>query len=793
MSEQRVDLDERFRAELSALTPQPSRPVEQPLEPGSGLTGTQCLELFESQATSRHLDLAARRLGSAKRGYYSIGSSGHEGNAAVAAALRPTDPALLHYRSGAFFVHRARQVPGLDPIRDVLLGVVAAAADPISGGRHKVFGSKPASVIPQTSTIASHLPRAVGLAFAIERAARLGVACEWPSDSVVLCSFGDASANHSTATGAINAAIHTAHQGVPLPLLFVCEDNGIGISVPTPPDWIEQAYGIRVGLQYFDADGSDLLDAALTAVEAADWVREYRKPAFLHLRTVRLLGHAGSDVESAYRSRADITADLLRDPVTATARLLVTAGIATPAEVLERYDDIGARVTATAESVWHEPKLTSAAEVMAPLAPLHPDLVRADVLGQGSLRSAVPNGARPSQRDEKPLGNGQPVTAAPVTDHAASGTTLNRKTTHDTTAAYDTESDNTSAQDTMEPTTVDRAPVTFAQAVNQTLADLLARDSDVLVFGEDVGRKGGVYGVTKGLRKQFGARRVFDTLLDEQSVLGTALGAALAGFVPIPEIQYLAYVHNAADQLRGEAATLSYFSQGRYRNPMVVRIAGYAYQKGFGGHFHNDNSIAALRDIPGLIVASPARADDAAAMLRTCVSAARVDGRVCIYLEPIALYHTRDLYHPDDNAWLAPTSETDHITIGSARVYGDGRDLTIVTFANGVPMSLRVARRLSARGIDARVLDLRWLNPLPLDDLLHHARATGRVLIADETRHTGGISESICAALVDAGFSGPISRVTSHDSFIPLGPAATTVLLDEPRIESAATELLTAR
>lgn len=793
VSEQRVDLDERFRAELSALTPQPSRPVEQPLEPGSGLTGTQCLELFESQATSRHLDLAARRLGSAKRGYYSIGSSGHEGNAAVAAALRPTDPALLHYRSGAFFVHRARQVPGLDPIRDVLLGVVAAAADPISGGRHKVFGSKPASVIPQTSTIASHLPRAVGLAFAIERAARLGVACEWPSDSVVLCSFGDASANHSTATGAINAAIHTAHQGVPLPLLFVCEDNGIGISVPTPPDWIEQAYGIRVGLQYFDADGSDLLDAALTAVEAADWVREYRKPAFLHLRTVRLLGHAGSDVESAYRSRADITADLLRDPVTATARLLVTAGIATPAEVLERYDDIGARVTATAESVWHEPKLTSAAEVMAPLAPLHPDLVRADVLGQGSLRSAVPNGARPSQRDEKPLGNGQPVTAAPVTDHAASGTTLNRKTTHDTTAAYDTESDNTSAQDTMEPTTVDRAPVTFAQAVNQTLADLLARDSDVLVFGEDVGRKGGVYGVTKGLRKQFGARRVFDTLLDEQSVLGTALGAALAGFVPIPEIQYLAYVHNAADQLRGEAATLSYFSQGRYRNPMVVRIAGYAYQKGFGGHFHNDNSIAALRDIPGLIVASPARADDAAAMLRTCVSAARVDGRVCIYLEPIALYHTRDLYHPDDNAWLAPTSETDHITIGSARVYGDGRDLTIVTFANGVPMSLRVARRLSARGIDARVLDLRWLNPLPLDDLLHHARATGRVLIADETRHTGGISESICAALVDAGFSGPISRVTSHDSFIPLGPAATTVLLDEPRIESAATELLTAR
>lgn len=551
MSEQRVDLDERFRAEISALTPQPSRPVEQPAETGR-LTGPQCLELFESQATSRHLDLAARRLGSAKRGYYSIGSSGHEGNAAVAAALRPTDPALLHYRSGAFFVHRARQVPGLDPIRDVLLGVVAAAADPISGGRHKVFGSKPAAVIPQTSTIASHLPRAVGLAFAIERAARLGLACEWPSDSVVLCSFGDASANHSTAAGAINAAIHTAHQGVSLPLLFVCEDNGIGISVPTPPDWIEQAYGIRVGLQYFDADGCDLLDAALTAAEAADWVREHRKPAFLHLRTVRLMGHAGSDVESAYRRPTDITADLLRDPVTATARFLVAKGVATPAEVLDRYDDIGARVTAMAELVWREPKLNSATAVVAPLAPLHPDLVQADVLRRKSL-----------------------------------------------------EADNTGAPYSTEAVAASGDPVTLAQAINQTLASLLTRDADVLVFGEDVGRKGGVYGVTKGLQRQFGTRRVFDTLLDEQSVLGTALGAGLAGFVPIPEIQYLAYVHNAADQLRGEAATLSYFSHGRYQNPMVVRIAGYAYQKGFGGHFHNDNSIAALRDIPSLVVASP--------------------------------------------------------------------------------------------------------------------------------------------------------------------------------------------
>ncbi|MGW8651157.1 MFS transporter, partial [Nocardia salmonicida] len=135
------------------------------------------IELFESQVASRHLDLAARRLGAARQGFYSIGSSGHEGNAAVAAAARVDDPALLHYRSAAFFVQRCKQIPGLDPIRDVLLGVVAAAADPISGGRHKVIGSAAASIIPQTSTIASHLPRAVGLAFALDRAAKQGVSC----------------------------------------------------------------------------------------------------------------------------------------------------------------------------------------------------------------------------------------------------------------------------------------------------------------------------------------------------------------------------------------------------------------------------------------------------------------------------------------------------------------------------------------------------------------------------------------------------------------------------------------
>ena len=310
------------------------------------------------------------------------------------------------------------------------------------------------------------------------------------------------------------------------------------------------------------------------------------------------------------------------------------------------------------------------------------------------------------------------------------------------------------------------------------------------MFGEDVARKGGVYGVTRGLQKKFGATRVFDTLLDEQAILGLALGAGVSGLLPIPEIQYLAYLHNAADQIRGEAATLQFFSQRAYRNPMVVRVAGYGYQKGFGGHFHNDDAIAALRDIPGIVVATPSRPDDAAAMLRTCAAAARASGVVCVFLEPIALYHTRDLYDRRRRRLAGRRFRCADVPLGATRTYGDGTDLTVLTFGNGVPMSLRVARRLAESGISARVVDLRWLVPLPVDDIAAAANSTGRVLVVDETRRSGGVSEGVVTALVDAGFTGRVRRVASADSFVPLGDAALAVLLSETTIEAAARALV---
>ncbi|HVU91334.1 MAG TPA: thiamine pyrophosphate-dependent enzyme [Jatrophihabitans sp.] len=706
------DLDQHVRSRLAELD-------------GTGPADPGLLPLFEAMAGSRLIDIAARRMREHGQGHYTIGSAGHESNAYVAAALRPTDPALLHYRSGGFFLARTLQAGRTleDGLRAILLSMLASTQDAASGGRHKVFGDAALSIIPQTSTIASHLPRAVGVALAAARAKRLKVASRWPLDAVTVCSFGDASLNHSTAAGALNAAGYAVAQGMPLPLLFVCEDNGIGISVPTPAGWVAAA-AQRPNLTYLCADGDDPDAARAAAEEAVALARRRRRPVFLHLRTVRYLSHAGSDVEAAYRTPAELAADRARDPLLALARRIGSADLAT------RYADIATLVEKLTVDLAGTPTLQTAEQVIEPLAPRTP-AVR-EHLAPAPDRAAAFAGKLPEQA----------------------------------------------------------GPMTLAQAINAALTDTLAARPEAVVFGEDVGRKGGVYGLTRGLAQRFGAARVFDTLLDEQAILGIGLGFGVSGLLPIPEIQYLAYLHNAEDQLRGEAASLRFFSNGAFTNPMVVRIAGLAYQKGFGGHFHNDNGVGVLRDVPGLVVAVPSRPEDAAPMLRACVAAAARSGQVSVYLEPIALYHERDLHADGDRGWLGSYDADTVTSIGSARVHGDGTDLTIVTFGNGLRMSLRVARRLEQDGVGVRVLDLRWLNPLPAQDLRLAAAATGRVLVADETRHSGGVGEGVLSLLVESGFRGRMARVAGRDSYIPLGAAADLVLLDEEQIEDAARALL---
>lgn len=693
----------------------------------------QLVDLFDSQIMSRHLDLWSRR--SKGKTFYSIGSSGHEGTAAMAAATRSTDMAFLHYRDGAFLIQRKKQAGGLTPLYDMALSFAASADDPISGGRHKVLGCAHTYVPPQTSTIASHLPKAVGGAHSIGMAHRLKLTdAVLPNDSIILCSFGDASANHSTSQGAINAACWAAYQHLPMPIIFICEDNGIGISVRTPSGWIKANFAHRPALHYIGCDGADLNDALRGCQDAVTYARIQRRPVFLHMRTIRLMGHAGADVESSYSALASIEAAEAQDPLLHSARILFEQAGMSGEEIVARYQDMRTRVDRVAQDALAKPRLETVAQVMA------------------SIEPAVGAKASPALPD---TGLRNAMFAKDVRNLAK--------------------------------------PVTLAKSINFALADLMLRYTNISLFGEDVAKKGGVYGVTQGLQDKFGGCRVFDTLLDEQTILGLAIGMGHNGFVPIPEIQFLAYLHNAEDQIRGEAATLSFFSNQQYRNPMVLRIAGLPYQKGFGGHFHNDNSLAILTDIPGIIVVCPSNAADAPAMLRECVRMAHEDGRVVVFIEPIALYHTTDLSTPGDAGWvssyLAP-GEAASIGFGEPGIHGNGTELAIITYGNGYYLSRQAEPELRADNIDLRIIDLRWLHPLNRGAIAAAVADCKKILIVDESRRSGSLSEKLMTILTEAGRGDAVSRITAEDCFIPLGPAAELILPSKASIIEAARAVL---
>ncbi|UPG88868.1 thiamine pyrophosphate-dependent enzyme [Luteibacter aegosomaticola] len=712
---------------------------DEPVLPGSALDAKGFRELLESQLISRHLDLMARVLRVQNKVFYTIGSSGHEGNAMVARATRHTDPAFLHYRSGGFMAERFRKLPGMDPVMDSALSFAASSEDPASGGRHKVWGSKPLWVLPQTSTIASHLPKALGTAIAIEQGKRIRHTLPIPDDSITLCSFGDASSNHATAQTAFNAAAWTAYQKLPAPVLFICEDNGIGISVKTPSGWVASNFERRSNLDYFYADGLDLAGGYAGVQRAVEHCRTTRRPTFLHLNTTRVMGHAGTDFEIEWRSVEELVALEATDPLLRSATIALASGLYDRESLLGLYDRIRARCFEAAEEADRRPKITSLEHVMKPLAPYTPDAVRAEAsrVADAAERDRVFGGA------EK-LPEKQP-------------------------------------------------PRHLAIQIGQALHDLMAKYPESLLFGEDVAQKGGVYTVTKGLHKAFRNTRVFNTLLDETMILGLAQGYANMGMLPLPEIQYLAYFHNACDQIRGEAASLQFFSNDQYRNPMLMRVASLGYQRGFGGHFHNDNSITALRDIPGLVVGCPSRGDDAATMLRTLAALAKVDGRVTAFLEPIALYMTKDLYEAGDGQWqFAYPAPSEAMALGEGRVYNeDADDLVIFSFGNGVPMSLRAARRIEAeRGWKVRVVDLRWLVPLNDAFIAEQAKGAKRIIVVDEGRKSAGVGEGVITAIVEAGLGAtPLHRVVGADTFTPLAGAAFLVLPGDDDIVAAAAHL----
>jgi 2-oxoisovalerate dehydrogenase E1 component len=511
-----------------------------------------------------------------------------------------------------------------------------------------------------------------------------------------------------------------------VPLLFVCEDNGLGISVKTPTGWIERNFKHRPGLQYFQADGLDITNGYRQVQRAVNFCRYERKPVFLHLKTVRLMGHAGTDFEVDYRNINELVAEEANDPLLKSAEIAVRAGIMSAKDILDLYEEMNKRCMDSAYKADSQKRIVTQQQVIAPLAPYTPDKVNtyaAKVVAKPIRIKLFGN--------EKLLPENQ-------------------------------------------------GPKHMAILINKGLMDIMLKYENSLIFGEDVAQKGGVYTLTKNLYKKFSPKRVFNTLLDEQTILGLAQGYANMGMIPIPEIQYLAYFHNACDQIRGEAASLQFFSNNQYANPMVIRIPGLGYQKGFGGHFHNDNSITALRDIPGLIIACPARGDDAVKMMRTLMALSKIDKRVSIIIEPIALYMKKDLYKAGDNLWSFDYPKPEEIiSIGQAHVYNDtAQDILIITYANGVSMSLEAIHKFNQSHTETiATMDLRWLQPLNKKSICQLAEKFDTILVVDEGRESGSVGEGVVSLIVENLSNPPhIKRITGLDSFTPLGDASALVL-----------------
>ena len=582
--------------------------------------------------------------------------------------------------------------------------------------------------------ISSHIPKAVGTALSIDRAKDLMIKeRELIDDSIILCSFGDASVNHSTALGGINTAEWITHQGGHVPIIFICEDNGLGISVTTPENWVYDSFSNRKGIKYIQCNGLHLIDLIRKAEEANDYCRKNRSPVFLHMKTIRLMGHAGSDIEIGYNSKKNIENNEFNDPLLHSSRILIHNKCLSKDDILKLYEHTREVVNHVCEEASIRPKLNTSRSVMQ------------SILSNSRQCISPPSPKRLDR--EKVFGK--------------------------------------------EYQRIDQ-PQHMAKLINYALTDILTQYSNTLVFGEDVAEKGGVYNVTANLFEQFGIRRVFNSPLDETSIIGTAIGLSHNGFIPIPEIQFLAYYHNAEDQLRGEAATLPFFSKGQFVNPMVLRIPGLAYQKGFGGHFHNDNSLAVFRDLPGIIVACPSNGIDAVKMIRRAVFEAYKNSRITVFIEPIALYMVKDLYKPKDRKWSFKYPDlNEKISIGEFAVHGQGSSLTIISYGNGFYLSMKARVEIEkALNRKIKIIDLRWLSDINILHLLKSIGKCSKILIVDECRKNGCYGEGLVSDIFMATKKPlKIKLHAAENSFIPLGKAATVTLPSKQSIIDHAIEL----
>ncbi|MFD1613053.1 transketolase C-terminal domain-containing protein [Sphingomonas tabacisoli] len=644
---------------------------------------------------SRALDkMEETRLVPEKKVLYQFSARGHD-MAQVLLGLKLTDPA-----DAACGYYRSRpMLLSLGVPVDDALGSAMGRAGGYSDGRDiGVVFNYPnphgASALPMCGGVGAQYTPTAGWAQAIEY--HRAVLKDPAYDSAIAVVLGGEA---SCATNGFWAAltIATTQQ---LPMLFFIEDNGYGISVPssfqTPGGDIAANLASFSDLTVLSGDGTEPAEAARLVDRAMTHVRERRAPVLLRLTVPRLQGHSFQDTQT-YKGDAVVQAEWARDPLPKLKSHLLGSLIDE-----DEWDALQREAEQAAEAAREKAEARPVSD---------PEQVTRNVFFEGEL-----------QREGGQWAHG--YTPPPSVDTPAP----------------------------------DGQRINMGAAIRRTLEQELETNPRVLVFGEDVGPKGGVHAVTLGLQDKFGPSRVFDTSLSEEGIVGRAVGMALAGLMPVPEIQFRKYAEPATEQIN-DCGTMRWRTANRFAAPMVLRVPGGFFK--CGDPWHSQTNEVAFVHQPGWKVAVPSNAEDAVGLLR-----AALRGN-----DPVIFFEHRAML---DDSWARRPWPGDAFVLpfGRARKVAEGDDITIVTWGAMTPRCEAAAAHLSAD-----VIDLRTLMPWDRDMVLDSVRRTRRCLIVHEDIQTAGFGAEIAAVVADEAFmdlDAPVSRLTMPDIPSPHNP----VLLD---------------
>jgi 2-oxoisovalerate dehydrogenase E1 component len=600
---------------------------------------------------------------------------------------------------------------------DMLLAAVGSKDDPNSGGRQMPshWGMRSLHIVSGSSATGMKALHAVGSADAsviFDRVTSIPDRhTKYHADEVVYVSVGDGTTSEGEFWESINAAC-IRH----LPVLFLVEDNGYAISVPveaqTPGGDVSRLVKSFPGLHVTSVDGTDFVASLGAMRDAVAHVRARKGPALVHAHVTRPYAHSYTDDETLYKTPAEREAESRRDPIRRMAEHLTSHGIATEAELSSILADIEAQVNEAANKALEAPKPARSTATQFVYSP-----------------------------DVDP-----------------------------TSAAFDT------------PSRPEGKPETMVYAINRTLKDEMAHDPRIVIFGEDVADasrhealsvvdgKGGVFKLTHGLQRQFGDERVFNTPIAEAAIVGRAIGMAIRGLKPVIEIQFFDYIWPAMMQLRDELSMLRYRSANHFSCPVVVRVPIGGYLKG-GGPYHSQSGESIFAHCPGLRIAFPSTAADAAGLLRTAI---RCD-------DPVMFLEHKHLYRQTYTKGEYPGSDF-MLPFGKANLRHEGSDVVVITWGALVQRTLLAAHQAEKEGITTAVLDLRTIAPYDWESIAALVKKTSRVVVAHEDQLTCGFGAEIAARIAGELFQyldAPIKRVGALDAPVAYSPELEEAILPQ--------------